>query len=112
MWGVCLDFGTVQAGLFQTVIQYEINDAANYENGKVTILAPVTNLTIEADKIKRLEEAPGHLYGEPVSPRNHPEVTGVVTGICWHFKRNCYYYKIAVDGKRKNRRYFEGDLRD
>ena len=57
MWGVCLDFGTVQAGLFQTVIQYEINDAANYENGKATILAPVTNLTIDADKIKRLEEA-------------------------------------------------------
>ena len=73
MWGVCLDFGTVQAGLFQTVIQYEINDAANYENGKATILAPVTNLTIDADKIKRLEEAPGHLYGRPVSHRNQPE---------------------------------------
>lgn len=60
--------------MIQIVIQYEATDAASYENGKVTILAPVTNLTIDADKIKRLEEVPGHLYGEPVSPRNRSEV--------------------------------------
>ena len=105
MWGICLDSEVIQDGLFQKVIQYETD-----ENGKVVITLPKTACSPDIKHIRELPEPPKHIYGEQVSPSNHPDMIGVVCGIGWHFKRNCCFYAIKVDGKIKSKRYYDDDL--
>lgn len=106
MWGICLDSNTLADGLFQKVIQYEIDNA----NNKVIVLEPKYNQKLDLDKIKELPEPPKYKYGEQVVPCGDPDMVGVIVSIIWHFNLNCCFYKISVDGKIKRKRYFETDL--
>lgn len=105
MWGICLDSNAIQEGLFQTVIQYEIAD-----NGEILITLPETVYTPDIKHILELSVPPKYFYGERVSPCNHPDITGVICGIYWHFKLNCCFYTIKVNGKVKSKRYYDNDL--
>ncbi len=117
MWGICLDSDTMQEGLFQKVIQYRID-----ENDEVVITLPKTTTKPNRKHIRELSVPPKYIYGERVSPYNHPDIIGVICDIHWHFKLNCCFYKIKVKGKSplpmtggqkwkiKSKRYFDDDL--
>lgn len=108
MWGICLDSEAMQEGLFQTVIQYEIA-----ENGEVIITSPKTVYKPDIRHIRALPiPSPKYIYGDQVSPCNHPNVMGIIYGIHWHFKLNCCFYKIKVNGKVKSKRYYDDDLNE
>jgi len=106
MWGICLDSGSIQEGLFQMVIQYEIS-----EEGEVAIILPETAYRPYIKHIKKLPiSSPKYIYGESVYPCNHSNLLGEICSIRWHFKLNCCFYAIKVDGKIKSKRYFDNDL--
>ena len=105
MWGVCLDSKAIQSGLFQTVIQYKTK-----ENGDVVIIFPETIYKPDIKYIKELPISPQYIYGEPVSPCNQPDIIGIICGVCWNFKLNCYFYKIKVNGRVKSKLYYDDDL--
>ena len=104
MWGICLDSKAWEDGLFQAVVQYKI------DNSKALVMSPKANYELDIKKIRELPAPPRFVYGEQVSPCNHPDMTGVIIGIRWHFKRNCCFYIISVNGKKKSKRYFDDDL--
>ena len=104
MWGICLDGKALEDGLFQAVVQYKI------DNSKALVILPKENYELDIKEIRELPAPPRFVYGEQVSPRNHPDMTGVIIEIRWHFKRNCYFYTISVNGKKKSKRYFDDDL--
>ncbi len=104
MWGICLDSKALEDGLFQTVVQYEI------DNSKALVISPKANYELDIKGIRELPAPPRFVYGEQVSPRNHPGMTGMIIGIRWHFKRNCCFYTISVNGKTRSKRYFDDDL--
>lgn len=106
MWGICLDNNVIQEGLFQTVIQYEIK-----ENGEVVIILPETVYKPDIKFIKELSVPPQYIYGEQVLLCDHPDITGIICGVCWHFKLNCCFYKIKVNGRVKSKRYYDNDLK-
>ena len=99
MWGICLD---IEGSLSQAVVQYEIAD-----NGEVLITLPETTYKPDIKYIRALSGAPKYSYGDQVSPCNHPDITGVICGIHWHFKLNCCFYTIKVNGKVKSKRYYD-----
>ena len=107
MWGLCRDIKAIQDRVFQTVtvIQYKIK-----ENGEVFIISPETTYKLDIKHIKELPASPQYIYGEHVSPCNHPDMIGIVCGVYWHFKLNCYFYQIEVNGRTKSKRYYDGDL--
>lgn len=105
MWGICLDGETMKEGLYQTVIQYKIN-----ENGKAIILLPESIYQPDINCIRELSVPPKYIYGDQVSPCNHPNIIGIISQIQWHFKLNCCFYKIKVNGKVKSKRYYDDDL--
>lgn len=105
MWGICLDSEAMQAGLFQKVIQYEMD-----ENGEVIITLPKSACRPDMKLIRKLPGPPKHIYGDKVSPGNHPDITGVVCGIGWHFKQNCCFYTIKINGRVKSKRYYDDEL--
>ena len=96
MWGICLDS--------QAVVEYKI------DNSKVLVILPEANDELDIKRIRELPASLRFVYGEQVSPCNHPDMTGVIIGIRWHFKRNCCFYTISVNGKKKSKRYFDDDL--
>ena len=100
MWGVCLAHSADE--LFQTIIQYEVQD------GKALISK--SGLTVDLKHIKPLCDPPEYVFDSSVSPIDHPELAGKIAKIYWHFNRECYYYKISVNGKMKSRRYFADEL--
>ncbi|MDE7229175.1 MAG: hypothetical protein K2N56_01730 [Oscillospiraceae bacterium] len=100
MWGVCLDHSAAE--LFQTVIQYEV------QNEKAVISK--SGMALDLKHIKPLRDPPEFVFDSSVSFINHPELMGKIAKICWHFNRECYYYKISVNGKMKSRRYFADEL--
>lgn len=104
MWGICLDTKTLEDGLFQAVVQYKI------DNSKAVIILPKANYELDINGIRELLTPPRFVYGEQVSPCNHPDIIGVVVEIHWHFKRNCCIYRISVNKKMKSKRYFDDDL--
>lgn len=105
MWGICLDSEAIQEGLFQKVIQYSVN-----ENGEVVITLPETAFKPDIKQIRELSAPPKFIYKEQVSPCNHPDITGIICDIHWHFKLNCCFYKISINGKVKSKRYYDDDL--
>ena len=104
MWGICLDGKALEDGLFQAVVQYKT------DNGKAFVRLPKAKYGLEIERIRELPVPPRFVYGEQVSPCNHPDMTGVIVGIRWHFKRNCCFYTISVNGKKRSKRYFDEDL--
>ena len=104
MWGICLDSKALEDGLFQTVVQYEI------DNSKALVISPKANYELDIKRIRELPASLRFVYGEQVSPCNHPDMTGVIIGIRWHFNRNCCFYTINVNGKKKSKQYFDDDL--
>ena len=109
MWGICLDYTeeAMREGLCQKVIQYQIN-----EDGKAIVILPKTVYKPDIQTIQELPvPAPKYNYEEVVSPCNHPDMTGIIFRIGWHFKLNRYFYTIQVNGKVKSKRYYENDLR-
>lgn len=104
MWGICLDGKALEDGLFQAVVQYKI------DNSKALVILPKENYELDIKEIRELPAPPRFVYGEQVSPRNHPGMTGMIIGIRWHFKRNCCFYTISVNGKTRSKRYFDDDL--
>lgn len=99
MWGLYLDSG--RFGGFQTVIQYD--------NAKAEMLTPERG-AIKLECLKPLSNPPEFEYNARVSPVNHPELTGIIAKIYWHFDKQSYYYIIEINGKLKSRRYFAEDL--
>lgn len=104
MWGICFDSKALEDGLFQSVVQYKI------DNSKALVMSPKANYELDIKRIRELPAHPRFVYGEQVSPCNHPDMTGVIIGIRWHFKRNCCFYTISINGKMKSKRYFDDDL--
>lgn len=104
MWGICLDSEAFEGGLFQAVVQYKI------DNHKALVILPKAGYELDIKGIRELPAPPRFIYGQQVSPFNHPDMTGVIIGIRWHFKRNCCFYTISVNEKKKSKRYFDDDL--
>lgn len=100
MWGVCLDINAPD--LFQTVIQYDKDTAA--------LISPENERILDFEKIKPLFAPPEFNYGTSVSPAAHPEITGRISRIFWHFEQGRYYYKIEINGKLQSKRYFAEEL--
>lgn len=106
MWGVCLDNQAMEVGLFQAVIRYEID----HLNNTVVVTLPKTDLRLCVEKIKQLPSPPKFVYGDKVY-LCHSGLKGVISAIIWHFKFNCCYYMVEVDGKMNRKRYYDSDLR-
>ncbi len=104
MWGICLDSKSLENGLFQAVVQYKI------DNSKAFVISPKANYELDIKRIRELPAPLRFVYGEQASPRNHPDMAGVIIGIRWHFKRNCCFYTIRINGKTRSKRYFDDDL--
>lgn len=104
MWGLYLDSKAFEDGLFHAVVQYKI------DNSKALVILPRANYELDIKEIMELPAPPRFVYGERVSPCNHPDMIGVIVGIHWHFKRNCYFYTISVNEKTRSKRYFDDDL--
>lgn len=104
MWGIYLDIKAFEDGLFQAVVQYKI------DNGKALVMLPKSNYELDMKRIRELSAPPRFIYGEQVSPCNHPDMIGVIVGIHWHFKRNCCFYTISINEKTRSKRYFDDDL--
>ncbi len=109
MWGVCIDIKQYRAGVYQQVVLYEM-----WEDGSALILMPERAAGILCfkgeEEILALPAPPKYIYGQRVFPVNHPERQGIVLKIGRHFKRNCCFYAIAVEGKMQKKRYFDSDL--
>lgn len=99
MWGLYLDSERFNG--FQTVIQYDY--------AKAEMLAPEYG-AIDLKCVKPLPDSPEFEYNARVSPVNHPELTGRIAKIYWHFDKQSYYYIIEINGKLKSKRYFAKDL--
>ena len=106
MWGICLDWDLQNKDLLQLVVQYEIDSSS----GNAMIYSPVTGIQCNADKIREFSQAPEYVYGEEVSPQNHPDMGGTIALIRWHFDRKKYYYVLRVAGKIKSKRCFGEEL--
>lgn len=104
MWGICLDIKAWEDGLFQAVVQYKTG------NSKAIVILPKANYELDIKQIRELPLPPRFVYGEQVSPCSHPNMTGVIVGIRWHYKRNCYFYIININGRTRSKRYFDDDL--
>ena len=104
MWGICLDSKALEDGLFQAVVQYKI------DNGKALVISPKANYELDIKRIRKLPAPPRFVGPSSNSPCNHPDMTGVIIGIRWHFKRNCCFYTIRINGKTRSKRYFDDDL--
>ena len=104
MWGMCFDVDVLNGALYQSVVEYVIED------NKVQLISPVDNVVLEISKIKEIPKVPRFVYGELVSPVNHLDMKGKIHTIKWYFNLNACYYYIQVDGKNKSKRYFEEDL--
>jgi hypothetical protein len=55
-------------------------------------------------------ERPEFGTGDRVAIVAHPGREGVVVRRSWHFNKREFYYLLAVDGKRRKRRYFADEL--
>uniref|UniRef100_UPI004055DB87 hypothetical protein n=1 Tax=Acetatifactor sp. TaxID=1872090 RepID=UPI004055DB87 len=106
MWGICLDSELMQEGLFQTVVECEMDS----ELGKANILRPKEKQGVASEKIRNLTLAPKFVYGEQVIFGNHPDIMGTITYIYWHFDKECFYYKVKVGEHIKSKRFYEEDL--
>jgi len=106
VWGICLDSTVCGGSLFYAVIEYERSD----DGGTVDIIQPVKGVQVSAIDVKQMDHPPRFVYGEAVSPVNHPELTGVIRVIGWHFKNQDYMYLLTVDGRKKSKRYYSCDL--
>ena len=104
MWAICLDVDVLNGALYQSVIEYIIED------NKAKLISPVDNVILDMSKIKAIPDEPRFVYGELVSPANHLDMKGKIHTIKWHFKLKACYFYIQVDGKNKSKRYFEEDL--
>ena len=104
MWGICLDYEICEGKLGQRVIEYQI-----FEN-KAIVLQPVSDIEIDAQKIKVLEQAPRFVYGAQVYPKDHPEYICMIRDIIWHFKDKVCYYYLEAEGKKIGKRYAEEEL--
>lgn len=106
MWGICIDCKASDYGLFQKVVEYEIDHSDN----KAVVILPKTNYKTDIERIRELPAPPKYSYGDKVSPCDHPDMIGIIVAINWHFSQNCCFYTIEVDGKAKSKRYFDDDL--
>lgn len=106
MWGICLNAVICDGKLFQRIVEYKVNS----DNKSITIEQPCKNISIPINEIRVLDNKPPFVYGELVSPINHPELTGQIESIVWHFKNNDFNFYITIDGKRNRKRYYANDL--
>lgn len=74
MWGICLDSTVCGGSLFYAVIGYE----RSADGSTVNIIQPVKGIQVSASDVKRMDNPPRFVYGEAVSPVNHPEMLGVI----------------------------------
>lgn len=106
MWGICVDISVCDGKLYQRAVEYML-DA---DNKKAILLRPCQNIEISIKEIIAVPEPPEFVYGDLVSPLNHPDMIGEIDTIIWHFKRNEYIFYIAIDDKKKSKRYHAGEL--
>lgn len=106
MWGICLDSLIDGGNLFQKVVEYQLDS----DNHTAHILQPVKDKRVSINDIKTISEPPPFVYGDVVSPVNHPDMIGKIQTIIWHFKDKDYNYYISVNGKKKSKRYYAEDL--
>ncbi len=105
MWGICYDVNTYP-DMYGLVIEYKL-----LNQDRAFVILPKNGYQLNPKEIKKLPEPPKYIYGQEVCPCNHPEMTGIISEIYWHFKKNCYYYKIQIGKKLKSKRYFDNDLK-
>lgn len=106
MWGICLDCTVCGGSLFHTVIEYE----RSADGSTVTIIQPIRGVPVSASDVMQMDNSPRFVYGEAVSPVNHPELVGVIREIGWHFDNQDYMYLLTVNGRKKSKRYYSCDL--
>lgn len=106
MWGICLDLLVCDGKLYQRAVEYEDSS----DNCMAYILHPINDIKVSVEDIRPVDKSPVFTYGERVSPVNHPDITGRIADIIWHFKSNDYIYYISVSGIKKNKRYYSVDL--
>lgn len=104
MWGICIAVDVLNGALSQSVVEYIIKD------NKAIVVSPVDNVVLDTSKIREISGTPQFIYGELVSPVNHPDMKGTINIIKWHGNLKCCYYKIQINGKVKSKRYFAEDL--
>lgn len=104
MWGICLTVD--EDNLYQKAVEYQPDP----DNRTIHIIQPVTNKIVSINDIKVIEIPPIFIYGDFVSPANHPDTIGKIETIIWHFKNNEYNYYISVNGKKVSKRYDEKEL--
>lgn len=107
MWGICLEVLTLDGiYLHQRTVEYQLDP----DNRTANILQPIKDIKISSDRIMTLDKPPAFVYGDFVSPVNHPDMIGIVREIVWHFENKDYNYYITVNGRKKSKRYYADDL--
>ena len=106
MWGICLDVMVDGGKLYQRAVEYEKTS----DKCIVHILQPVSDIKISVDKIMPVDKSPVFVYGELVSIVEHSDTIGRIKDIIWHFKNHDYNYYITINGRKKSKRYYSGDL--
>ena len=100
-WAVC---SYPPFNMLQSLVTYEMVDAEN-------IIVKHYNKTypMKLEQIKPIA-TPRFVWGDKVSPANHPEWVGEVASMGYHFKNKEMMYYLSINGKMKSKRYFAADL--
>ena len=106
MWGICHDWAEENNNIFQKAIEYEPDPDGETAN----LLQPVKDAKVPIKNIMTPDKPPAFVYGDLVSPTNHPDMIGKIYRIQWHYKNNSYNYYITVNDRKKSKRYYEEDL--
>ena len=101
-WAICLDINI--PFLFQQIIQCKI---ISYDTVEIIHEDNIYKTSIENIRIISPLK---FLIGDQVSPKNHPELIGIIWNTIYHFGKNEPTYYIKINGKKKSKRYFENDL--
>jgi hypothetical protein len=101
-WAICFDINL--PFLFREVINYKL---VSHDIVEISHEDNVYNTSIENIRIITPLK---YVIGDQVSPKNHPEIIGIIWNIIFHFDKNEPMYYIKINGKKKSKRYFENDL--
>lgn len=105
MWGICLNSFLCEGSIFQRVIEYRLDD-----NNKAIIVQPVSNVEINIQNIKALNNLPKYKYGDIVSLVYNMNIKEKIIDIVYHFKNQIFNYYIEVNNIKRNKRYYETDF--
>lgn len=104
MWGISYSMSSENRVLLHRIVEFEHDPNGN----GVNILQPIKGIKMRADEIIMFDKLPVFLYGDLVSPVEHPDMIGKISEIIWD--GDVYWYFISINGRKKENWYYSNEL--